>query len=923
MLNYRALEIAQVSQVSSRKSNKDKGVKVPSFLVDPSEPHTMVIREDELEKVIDCVSVFFDILYVNGLRRPCPGNRISSEQKSYNETIQRSKDRTINQWIGYVGKNGMDSWKNIFKYKITAFFSYAFNQDQPPLPAGLEKPEYSVLRCPYTIVCGYAGRWVWSRKVRDPTLFKNIALSFLQSKKGAPPVSEEAILSARKATWLQLTSKPGRVPTYAVKNNDLLNWEKDRVIPSTYIPMQSIQIDDKEVLLFRDLQKGLDWDDECREFKDFTILDKEWVCGQLRRTVNEIFGRKSLKSDEIYKPFFPSTSSNYIYSRREMGAVSALYEAYDGFGKQVSGIDFCLGQAKVSKRLPEEFGMRGLEEAQEIAEFEIEFGPEVKETLAVLYDDTVLQERWKQAYDHLFELALEERPLTKTIGLPEPLKVRVITCGPPLTYSVLKPLQRVLWKTLKKWDVFRLIGEPITADFLMKKIGRLEENEEYVSGDYKASTDYLHSWVSETLNQCIFENYKWNNRELNFSFLEKLEKLSERALTHHLIEDPENPETVEEQKEGQLMGSIVSFPFLCLANAALCRAALELANGKTYTLKEAPLACNGDDCILRGLKGRIRPMWELVCSLGGLHSSVGKTYFSTEFLVMNSVHYDVIKEADESHPETPFLVERKYVNMGLVYGKSKSGEANKAVYQLGTIHRALKRTCPPESFVAANRLFIQTHRSTLEKSGLPWFLPEWCGGLGLVRESDKVSNSEKWDLYVAGSIRRALNDPCSDQSLHPKQFRGIEEWLMHKHVMTEFKDNWAFTGLCPFENIEYEGTQRLQEQQWSDFYTSAVVDLLFTKKCEVPRFEFSDGTIGYGPYLEAEVHLDKLVAGERMLDINKWNLRHNQIMFKKHDAILRRDTSGYPFMKGNYPESYLELALEKRESYYPLFSIRK
>lgn len=910
MLNYRILEISQVSRDLSRKSKKKKGPKTPIFLVDPSDPCTHVIRQDELEKVIDCCSVIFDILYVNGLTRPSPHC-----SKEYNLKLSKAKDKLINLWISYVGRAGVDSWKNLFKYKITAFFSQAFQQDIPPPPKDLDN---DLLLNPKCIVVGFPYRWLWSQKVKNPTLYKDIALSYLQSKKGAPPVSEDSILSARETTWLQLTSEPEKVPTYAVTRTGVLDWER-RVVPPTFVKLEpSIFGEDCEVLRLRDLQKGVDWETgEPREFKDFSILDKEWVKGQLRRTVNEIFGRKSLKVDDIYKPFFPSTSANYYYGRNEMGAVSALYDVYDGFGNKSPGIDIVLGTGKLNSRLPEEYGAKGIQEAEEIAQFEMGYGSEVKNTLAVLFDDSVLQENWRQAYDKLFELALEEEPLTKTVGLPEPLKVRVITCGPPITYTVLKPLQKILWRTLKKWDVFRLIGEPISADFMMKRIGRLEENEEYLSGDYKASTDYLHSWVSECLNQAIFENYKWNNRELSLVFLNQLEKLTERALTHHLIEDPEDPTIKKEQKEGQLMGSIVSFPFLCLANAALCRASLEIANGKTYTLSEAPLACNGDDCILRGLKGRIRPIWEHVCSLGGLHSSVGKTYFSSEFMVMNSVHFDY-----DGRAETDFLVERKFVNMGLVYGKSKSGVAGKSLHQLGTINRALKRTCPPESFSRANELFIKSHRQVLENCGLPWFLPEWLGGLGLVCDGERRKKKAKWDLVLAGSIRRSIGDPLAPHKEKPQNFKGMEEWLMHKLVMTEFRDNWAFTGPASFVNIEVEGTERTLESQWTDFYTSSVVDLLFTKKCEYPLIHDGLKDLGYGPYKESPVHKDRMIAGLEMFEMNERNLRHNQIVMKIHDARLRSDLNGYPFIKGNYPESFEEIAFEKRESYYPLFNIR-
>ncbi len=115
------------------------------------------------------------------------------------------------------------------------------------------------------------------------------------------------------------------------------------------------------------------------------------------------------------------------------------------------------------------------------------------------------------------------------------------------------------------------------------------------------------------------------------------------------------------------MGSIVSFPILNIANAALCRLSLEESDHKRRKFrltnqaypksgKIAPLRVNGDDCLLRGHKTRLRVSWEENTAFAGLSSSIGKTYFSPIFCTINSKIY-------EFDVTTGKWVEQKYVNL--------------------------------------------------------------------------------------------------------------------------------------------------------------------------------------------------------------------------------------------------------------------
>jgi hypothetical protein len=89
------------------------------------------------------------------------------------------------------------------------------------------------------------------------------------------------------------------------------------------------------------------------------------------------------------------------------------------------------------------------------------------------------------------------------------------------------------------------------------------------------------------------------------------------------------------QKWGQLMGSPMSFPILCIVNAAINRHFLELTYEKDLTLRQCPMMINGDD-ILMIIRRHDLKFWEHLVSTAGLTPSLGKNYFSDKFAMINS-----------------------------------------------------------------------------------------------------------------------------------------------------------------------------------------------------------------------------------------------------------------------------------------------
>jgi len=87
-----------------------------------------------------------------------------------------------------------------------------------------------------------------------------------------------------------------------------------------------------------------------------------------------------------------------------------------------------------------------------------------------------------------------------------------------------------------------------------------------------------------------------------------------------------------QQVRGQLMGSVTSFPVLCLANYVLCRIAMEM-NPKDWGLRG--LLINGDDCVFEASEEAYH-RWRDYGSRMGLSPSPGKVDYLVGRLQMNS-----------------------------------------------------------------------------------------------------------------------------------------------------------------------------------------------------------------------------------------------------------------------------------------------
>jgi hypothetical protein len=461
----------------------------------------------------------------------------------------------------------------------------------------------------------------------------------------------------------------------------------------------------------------VNWEEqEDMDFEIETVLNRQTAEKQLRRITREIFQGKTFGIEDIIEPTFPSTKANYNKSRSGGGVVGAIFEH------------------------PEI--LQGLKTDEDL----------VKISLRTLGGEPILEVHDEQLIDRclvLFErslkIALEEERTNNVelVTLSEALKVRVISKHPPMTQFCLKYFQKWAHRILRNHPTCLLIGEEISAEILKTQIGNLREGEKFCSGDYKSATNEIYSWVSEVIADELCKTVE---------FPEGFRELFLRSLTGHMIDDPDGGPS-KPQKNGQLMGAVISFIFLCIANITICTWAREISVGRNLTAATAKISINGDDNLSR-LNQRGYHAWKEICSYFGLKSSVGKTFYSERFCNMNSTRflYD---------PKQQIYVHQPHINLAIVKGIKRSVGGSKMEYcslkqdwgtlqSMGANATYAVTSCDPQDASRVYKMYLKLNWDKLSEARIPWFLPEHLGGLGLPIGYGKQPS--KQDLKTAAVI---------------------------------------------------------------------------------------------------------------------------------------------------------------------------
>lgn len=320
----------------------------------------------------------------------------------------------------------------------------------------------------------------------------------------------------------------------------------------------------------------------------------------------------------------------------------------------------------------------------------------------------------------------------KVEAVLEPFKVRTISKGESLPYYLAKRVQLVLHGAMRKMDCFRLIGRPLDVPDLVDIRRYTEEfmdsNQEWLSIDYSAATDGLSALLSSEIMKALLDGLYFENPQLYNMML--------GVLAPHEVHYPEVagvqlPPVL--QKNGQLMGSVLSFPILCLANLGLYLTVRRRIN-EFAPMKQMlkSVLVNGDDMLYIGSKAE----WELHKELGariGLAMSPGKAYTHKRYANINSTSVDMDLASPNSTP-----VEVKFLNVGLMVGRHKvqgkvgSDDEDKEHPVVSVIDKVVEGALPGKAAEVFKRYCaMNSTELSKEAQGRNLFLSPQLGGFGV------------------------------------------------------------------------------------------------------------------------------------------------------------------------------------------------
>jgi hypothetical protein len=202
------------------------------------------------------------------------------------------------------------------------------------------------------------------------------------------------------------------------------------------------------------------------------------------------------------------------------------------------------------------------------------------------------------------------------------------------------------------------------------------------------------------------------------------------------------------QKWGQLMGSFISFPILCIANFAVTRFSMEQSYGCHINMTDDALLVNGDDVLFTIPSGGYTK-WVTNVTDTGLSPSIGKNFVSRRWAVINSQLYDCSNFWDYATVEVDVKVV-PLVKMNLVHvGQHESCERTRgaaafigdALYRGGTLESRFEKLVEGWDGEVREKLLQYAYsyaRPLLDLlPPVSWILPKCLGGLGLPMMKDQ------------------------------------------------------------------------------------------------------------------------------------------------------------------------------------------
>jgi hypothetical protein len=241
-------------------------------------------------------------------------------------------------------------------------------------------------------------------------------------------------------------------------------------------------------------------------------------------------------------------------------------------------------------------------------------------------------------------------------------------------------MQKALWGHLQKFPQFVLTGRTldrfVLSDLLEREtrffpkypLAPANLFEDWVSGDYSAATDTLDIRHTKAVLEMALLHVDWSPKH---------QDVLRSVLYEQTIEYPQGAVPKFRQRTGQLMGSVLSFPVLCIVNLVTYWSALEEYIGAEVEIDDLPVLVNGDDILFRANTG-FYEIWKHKAKSAGFALSLGKNYIHPRFFTVNSELWYCQGGDPNTLKFLPFL------NVGLLTGQSKiTGRQNASLCLCG------------------------------------------------------------------------------------------------------------------------------------------------------------------------------------------------------------------------------------------------
>jgi len=380
--------------------------------------------------------------------------------------------------------------------------------------------------------------------------------------------------------------------------------------------------------------------------------------------------------------------------------------------------------------------------------------------------------------DSAIRRACYDVPAAKVAEVLEPLKVRLITKQSALQQWVSMFYQKAMWRHLASREQFKLISEPLSVEHLLwlESTAKSFESthgltfDRWASGDFKAATDGLSLNATKScFNASLARAVDWweDNWTTNQDIIARLELCLRDTIFGQTIHYPERykiPSVL--QTNGQLMGSILSFPILCAVNFCTYWYSMMEYTGNFVDPWTLPVLVNGDDILFRTNQDHYQ-LWIKALGKVDFALSQGKNYVHNTVLMINSELY--------YNPASSKFIKLEFNNVGLLTGQSKvtgrTGVRTKPLYAiwnellpgLRNPLRGLKR-------------FIHYSREMVERITLTGkynlFVPPYRGGLGFNRFPGLSVRATEYQRRWAAYLERLLLEGSEKRELQ-ETLRGL------------------------------------------------------------------------------------------------------------------------------------------------------